>query len=643
MTASSSTSLFESIQTAISAGQLEPSVEPNLHLLWQQGEGWVQASISELVEKEAWTELNDRFYKTLAFGTGGLRGRTIGKIVPQAEQGKGGTNGAPEHAAAGTNAMNDFNVSRATQGIIRYLRKCFSGTQPKVVIAHDSRYFSRHFTELAAQVVSSMGGIAYVFPEERSTPELSFAVRHLSAHAGVMITASHNPPHDNGYKVYFQDGAQIVEPHASAIIQEVMGVTSGQVTDTGANGKILSISTDVDAAYLDVLDRLVLEPEMLREQSKGLKIVYTPLHGTGIKMTPPMLARWGMKASVPAQQAMLDGRFPTVKSPNPENAEAFTLALEMAKAEKADLVFATDPDADRMGIAVRGSDGQYEMLTGNQIGSLMSSYRLERLVAQGVITSENSKHAALIKTFVTTDLIQQVAAAYGVKCVNTLTGFKYIGEKLRNYEEQAGGRNGLDFKAWRDERLKKSTFFVFGSEESYGYSGSDEVRDKDAQAAVLMAIEAAAFARSKGQTLLDRLNELYLKHGLYRERLGTLTFEGSEGAAKIKKLLESYEKQPPVTWGRYKVEKVENFAKETFYDVDGKKLPSELMLMFSLQDGFRIAVRGSGTEPKIKYYFFGRESVPSADALPKAKSSLVSALDTLWEQTQQDVNERVKS
>jgi phosphoglucomutase len=317
-----------------------------------------------------------------------------------------------------------------------------------------------------------------------------------------------------------------------------------------------------------------------------------------------MLKAAGVQASVVASQEKGDGRFPTVKSPNPENGEALALGIEQAKTDKADLVAATDPDADRMGVALRNADGEYELITGNQIGSLLAAYRIERMRAKGWIRAGEEKKCCLIKTFVTTDLQKEMAAVAGMKCVETLTGFKYIGEKLGLYEKQAGGRGKLGVEEWRRRRIEQSTFFVFGGEESYGYSGGDDVRDKDANGAVLMFVEAAAWAKSQGRNLLQELDGIYRKHGLYLEKLGNLEMPGAEGAKQIARAVASYQGQPPREWGGRKVVGVQDYEKGSHRDVDGREIPKERMLMFDLGEGFRVAVRASGTEPKMKIYFF---------------------------------------
>lgn len=630
------------LQQAVEQGLLQKSSSENILRLFKQDdvESWMLESVCELVKDKQWQELNDRFYKTLAFGTGGLRGRTIGKIITKAEHGAGGPNGRPQYPAVGSNAMNYFTVGCATRGLTSYVIRKFPGETPRIVISHDSRHFSREFAESTAQIISLMGGMAYLFEDSRSTPELSFAVRHLKAHAGIMITASHNPPHDNGYKVYFQDGGQVVEPHATAIIKEVSSVKASS-KPAANHGAIISIGAEIDNAYLGVLKTLVIEEQALLAQAPDLRVVYTPLHGTGIRIIPRILEIFGINAIIPKTQAIQDGRFSTVQSPNPENPEAFAVALGLAKQEGADIVLATDPDADRMGVAARNREGEYEMLTGNQIGSLLAVYRLDRMFAKNILNDKNASHAAIIKTFVTTDLQKAIARRYGVKCIETLTGFKYIGEKLKDYEQQLGGRSAETAEQWRNRLLTKSTYYVFGGEESYGYSAADDVRDKDANAAVLMCVELAAYAASCEKNILEMLNELYLQYGFYWERLGTLAFEGAEGAEKIKKLLQSYKENSPQSWNGLAVQKIQNFAQEKYSDVDGKLIPPELMYIFHLDTGYRVAVRASGTEPKIKYYFFGRADVEDPEKLPQIKRELKKSLDDFWAFTQQDVKNRV--
>ena len=640
-----STEFKQAIESAVQEGKLSTDSAENVGRLMRESKQVPRmvASIQELVDTCEWEELNDRFFRTLAFGTGGLRGRTIGKVVTKAEMGKPTALGRPEFPAVGTNCMNEGNVAKATQGLVNYLQKSFPGQAPKVVFAHDTRFFSREFAELAARTVAAAGGTAYLFSEDRSTPELSFAVRHLGAQAGVEITASHNPSHDNGYKAYFSDGAQIVEPHASGIIREVEAVREPNLNPQWeGGGKVVSIGAEVDEEYQLGLRELILEEEMLKKEGKALKVVFSPLHGTGGRIVPEMLARAGVKVLLVKEQEKGDGRFPTVKSPNPENGEALAMGIELAKKERGDLVLATDPDGDRMGVALRNRDGEYELITGNQIGSLLAAYRIDRMRAKGWIQPGQEKSCCLIKTFVTTDLQKEIAAVAGIRCVETLTGFKYIGEKLGIYEKQAGGRGKMGAEEWRKRRIEKSTFFVFGGEESYGYSGGDYVRDKDANGAVLMFVEAAAWAKSQGRNLLEEMDEIYRRHGLYLEKLGTLEMPGAEGAKQIAQAVGSYQSRPPKVWGGRKVVGVIDFEKGCHRDVEGQEIPKERMLIFDLGEGFRVAVRASGTEPKMKCYFFGKRKVGATGDLGRAKQELAGELNELWSWTQADAEKRAK-
>ena len=640
-----STEFKQAIESAVQEGKLSTDSAENVGRLMRESKQVPRmvASTQELVDTCEWEELNDRFFRTLAFGTGGLRGRTIGKVVTKAEMGKPTALGRPEFPAVGTNCMNEGNVVRATQGLVNYLQKSFPGQAPRVVFAHDTRFFSREFAELAARTVAAAGGTAYLFSEDRSTPELSFAVRHLGAQAGVEITASHNPSYDNGYKAYFSDGAQIVEPHASGIIREVEAVREPNLNPKWeGGGKVVSIGAEVDEEYQLGLRELILEEDMLKKEGKALKVVFSPLHGTGGRIVPEMLARAGVKVLLVKEQEKGDGRFPTVKSPNPENGEALAMGIELAKKEGGDLVLATDPDGDRMGVALRNRDGEYELITGNQIGSLLAAYRIDRMRAKGWIQPGQEKSCCLIKTFVTTDLQKEIAAVAGIRCVETLTGFKYIGEKLGIYEKQAGGRGKMGAEEWRKKRMEKSTFFVFGGEESYGYSGGDYVRDKDANGAVLMFVEAAAWAKSQGRNLLEEMDEIYRRHGLYLEKLGTLEMPGAEGAKQIAQAVESYQSRPPKVWGGRKVVGVIDFEKGCHRDVEGQEIPKERMLIFDLGEGFRVAVRASGTEPKMKCYFFGKRKVGATEDLGRAKQELAGELNELWSWTQADAKKRAK-
>ena len=616
--------------------------------------------IGELSQANEWQELNDRFYKTLAFGTGGLRGRTIGKIVTASERGTPTALGRPEFPCVGTNAMNYFNVARATRGLLIYIQKWRSrqrmAGRPKIVIAHDTRHFSEEFARLAAETASANECDAVVFDGPRSTPELSFAVRYLNADAGIVITASHNPPYDNGYKVYFSDGAQVVEPHASGIIAEVdkAGETGSvpsqksrdEMEMVPAKGEIVTAGDEIDRAYMERLETLILNRRLMG-RTRDLKIVYTPIHGTGGIIVKPMLKKLGLNFSVVSEQDKFDGRFPTVKSPNPENAEALNLGISLAQKENADLVIATDPDCDRLGVAVRTSSGEMKLLSGNQIGSLLAWYRAKTFFDLGILNKENASRGVIIKTFVTTDLQKAIAEKFGLHCVETLTGFKYNGAKLKKYEELTGMPNyrELPEEETRRLRLETSSFYIFGGEESYGYSGADFVRDKDANAAVIMFCEVAAYAKSRGLRLDELLDEVFCEFGYFEEKNHSLYFEGADGAEKICRLLISYDENPPRQMLDSAVTRVQNFEKQTIRDIDGDKIPKEKMLIFELADKTRIAVRGSGTEPKIKYYLFGarlpKNGKLSREELTRAKTEIGNRLNALWNWLEEDANQRL--
>src|SRR6516164_11424904 len=597
------------IEQAVAHGQLIGSSAKNIRTLLEgAGSDVYFRSVKELVDAAEWQELNDRFYQTLAFGTGGLRGRTIGKIATTAERGNAREGERPELPCVGTNAMNFFNINRATRGLVAYLqdwnRREGIPTKPKLVIAHDPRFFSKEFAELAAKIAAENGCDAFVFDASRSVPELSFAVRYLHASAGIVITASHNPPHDNGYEVYFGDGAQVIEPHANGIIAKVNAITTESFTPlpTEQQGKVTVIGKNIDQAYMRRLETLILDPRSIRE-AKSLRIVYTPLHGTGSVIIKPVLTRLGFNFQVVPEQDCFDGWFPTVKSPNPEFGEALTMAMNLAEKDNADLVAGTDPDCDRMGVAVRTKDGKMKLLTGNQIGSLLAWYRIKTLFDKGVLNKQNAARTVLIKTFVTTDLQNTIADYYGVPCVETLTGFKYIGAKLANYERAIPEQLRQSYAdlaeiETRGLRLTYSSFYVFGGEESYGYSSADFVRDKDGNGAVIMFCEVAAYAKSGGQTIDDLLDEIYSQFGYFAEKSGSLFFEGAEGASKIASLMKSYAADPVREIVGLRVANTKNFETEAIRDVEGDLIPNTKMLMFGLEDGTRIAVRPSGTEPK---------------------------------------------
>ncbi len=649
--------LGATLSDAVKSGHLLESSRMNiLELLAGSTNPAFPASVQELVGGGHWNELNDRFFKKLAFGTSGLRGRTIGKIITAAEQGSADAGARPELPCTGTNALNFYNVTRATRGLCAFVKKYFAGHgksgKPSLVFSHDTRHFSREFAEFAARVTAESGVDAYLFENFRPTPELSFAVRQLNATGGVMITASHNPAHDNGYKVYFQDGDPIIDPVATGILNEVNAVQSDSFDPEpeAAQGKITIIGKELDDAYFGRLKGVMLNPALL-EKAKGLKIVYTPIHGTGSVFVPRLLKELGFNFLTVPEQDIPDGRFPTVSSPNPENASALKMAMNLADQEQADLVIATDPDCDRMGVAVRNAGGTLQLITGNQIGSLMAWYRTKTMFEIGWLNEANRKQAAIVKTFVTTRLQETVAHAFGVHVVNTLTGFKYIGGKLGKYERGLPAGIQAQYRSMseadtRAARLKDSKFFIFGGEESYGYMGVDWIRDKDGNGAVLMFAELAAYAAGKGLTVPGLLDEVYLEYGYFHEQSENLVFEGASGAATMKKLMASFSARQPEELAGVKVAAMLDFGTMEIHDEEGDLVPKENMLMFTLADDRRFVVRPSGTEPKIKVYFFGEhqprdgEKLDAAD-LPKIKAETAAGLTELWKFIQQDVEQRL--
>lgn len=651
------TILLDSLNAAENSGSLLPSSAENIRkMLARSVSPLTLAVITELVEGGQWDELNNRFFRTLAFGTGGLRGKTIGAVLTTTEKGLGRPDGRPEYACIGTNAMNEYNIIRATQGLAIYSRQWhIKQNRPgraSIAISYDTRFFSREFADLAAKVMTELGCDALLFEGPRSTPELSFAVRYKNATAGINITASHNPPAYNGYKVYFDDGAQVIEPHASAIIDLVNAGEGDSYTvlSESERGEVIKIGREIDEAYMERLEKLIIDPELL-QRKPALKTVYTPLHGVGGVIIVPMLHRLGVECWPVPSQMVPDGLFPTVKSPNPEYPEALSLGMALADIEKADLVQATDPDDDRMGIAARDAAGKLVLLSGNQIGSLMVWYRLKRLFEKGILNEANRDHAVVIKSLVTTDLQKEIALGFGVKCVETLTGFKYIGAKQRDYEEKLpetirSRYRELSEEETREARLKDSLFFVFGGEESYGYNTGDFVRDKDGNAAVICFAEVAAYAASVGLTVVTLLDQIFSEYGFYLERGESLTFDGAEGAAKIKKLVDSYAGTPPTEIEGAKVLSVLNYDKEDIYDSEKVLIPKEAMIVFEIEGGLKVAVRPSGTEPKIKYYLYASEKPVAGALTPEelavTKVRVADGLERLWQWLKADAAKRAE-
>ncbi len=521
--------------------------------------------------KDDAAEIEDRFYRQLEFGTGGLRG-VIG---------------------AGTNRMNIYTVRQATQGLANYIISQ-NGQKKGVAIAYDSRRMSPEFAEEAALCLNANGIKAYVFESLRPTPELSFALRHLGCVSGIVITASHNPREYNGYKVYWEDGAQITPPHDKNILAEVAKVTSfAQVKtmpkdDAVKAGLYQVIGAEIDDLYMEELKKQSIHPEIIQEMAKDIRIVYTPLHGTGNLPVRRVLKELGFEnVYVVKEQELPDGNFPTVSYPNPESPKAFALALELAKEVDADIVLATDPDADRLGVYCKDTKtGEYISFTGNMSGMLIAEYILRERTQMGTMP----KNPALIETIVTTDMAKAIAAAYDVKLIEVLTGFKYIGEQIRLFEEQ------------------QTNNYVFGLEESYGCLVGTYARDKDACVAVMMLCEVASWCKKHGKTLWDAMLDMYEKYGFYREGLETKTLKGIDGAAQIQTLMRESRENPPKELGGHKVLAVRDYKDDTRKDmvtgeVTATGLPSSNVLYYELADQAWCCVRPSGTEPKIKYYF----------------------------------------
>jgi phosphoglucomutase len=518
-------------------------------------------------------KLVDAFYQDLEFGTGGLRG-----IM-----------------GAGTNRMNIYTLGMATQGLSNYIIKQCGNIGIKVAIAHDCRNNSRYFAETTANIFSANGFEVFLFESLRPTPELSFAIRYYKCQSGVVITASHNPPEYNGYKAYWNDGGQVVAPHDAGIIDEVRMIRSiKDIKFDGQKDKIKLIGKETDDLFLSEVHKLSLNPGIIKDFS-NIGIVYTPIHGTGITLVPPALKMFGFTniISVPEQDKP-DGNFPTVKSPNPEEPDALKLSLKKAVETNAELVMATDPDADRLGLAVRNHKGKFILLNGNQTGVILIWYILSQY-------SENNKYKGneyIIKTIVTSDLMERIAESYNVEYFNVLTGFKFFAELIR-----------------KNEGTRK---YIGGGEESYGFLPGDYVRDKDAVGSCALAAEAAAWAKSRGKSLFELLIDIYVKYGFYKEKLINIVRKGKEGAEEIKAMMNGYRNNPPEMINKSRVIKIIDYRKLISFDiVTGKKTGIDQIksdvLQFFLEDGSKISVRPSGTEPKIKFYFSVNTVLNSAD------------------------------
>ncbi|MFP6887448.1 MAG: phospho-sugar mutase [Opitutales bacterium] len=649
------------IEKALASGDLHDTAAANLRR-WLNAEGmpeWVGSSITQLAGSGEWGELNDRFHKNLAFGTGGMRGRTIGRIATDAERGSAKSGDTPAHAAVGSNTLNDYTVVRATMALHRFARTWMAREGildvPRVVIAHDVRHFSRHFCELAASTWGTLGGYAMIFDGPRSTPQLSYTVRLRYAHAGIVITASHNPPHDNGFKAYFVDGAQIVPPHDEAIVERYGRITlqetipfvkmSAESQDTA----FTILPTSDDLAYRAILEEAVLDAETLKGHCP--KIVFTPIHGTGGISAIPALWDHGVEVASVDGQTKPDPNFPTVKSPNPENPEAFKQGIAVARKIKAKAVIATDPDGDRIGVAVFDGKGNYHCISGNQIGCMLAEYRISKLKKLGILPDAGSSRAVILKTFVTTPMLEEIARVQGIRCVNTLTGFKWMAEKLADYEDAATAAlreqegisweyGGTDFLTRAEILLRYSNFTVLAAEESHGYLPLDIVRDKDGNASALAFAEMLAHLNSIGSTPLDFLENLYGKYGYFEENTANFYFEGATGADVIRNIIESYSEKTPSEINGVLVRKAKNFGRTGYLDEDEKPLAIENFFMFELENDYTVAVRASGTEPKIKYYLFGRAKVSSRDSLAGTKNEVGKNLEALAKWAKVDANER---
>jgi phosphoglucomutase len=617
---------------------------------------WVLKSLEELLEEEHWEELNNRFYKSLAFGTGGMRGRTIGNFITKAEQGKSPKGETPNYSAVGSNTLNEITLLRAIKALYLHTTQWLAGegilSQPRLVVAHDVRHFSRKFCKLVASAWTKLGGYALIFDGPRSTPQLSFTVRHQYAHAGVVITASHNPSHDNGFKAYFADGAQLVPPHAQEVVERYQKISISELlpllisSEDEPNWNILPKEDDL--AYRAALEDSVLDPEILKDNAP--KLVFTPIHGTGAITAIPALWDHGVEVAVVDEQNQQDPNFSTVKSPNPENPEALKKGISVAQKTKSNLVLGSDPDCDRIGVAVRSKDGKFECLTGNQVATMLTEYRLLVAKRKKILSEERTKNVAVLKTFVTTPMISCIAESFGVKCVNTPTGFKWMAEKLGKYEDQAlielKEKEGLalDFDATDlfvriDILTRYSTYVILGAEESYGYLPLDIVRDKDGNASALAIAELFAFLKSSKTEPLQFLDSLYKKYGYHEEVTENLYFEGAEGSETIKKLAASYRTQKLKSIAGQKVIKIKDFLEKGYIDEDEEELPQENFLMLELENGFSVAIRPSGTEPKIKYYLFGRGEKNSPD-LGKSKDEVSAKIKEISEWLVSDAKER---
>ncbi|SDD59956.1 phosphoglucomutase [Mucilaginibacter pineti] len=572
--------------------ELDPSILQKVNT-WLQGnyDADVKQQIQKLLDDKAYTELTDSFYRDLEFGTGGLRG-----IM-----------------GPGSNRINKYTIGAATQGLANYLKKTYPGEKIKVAIAHDSRNNADLFSQITAEVFSANDIYVYFFKALRPTPELSFAVRQLGCKSGVMLTASHNPKEYNGYKAYGADGGQFVSPHDTAVMDEVAKISSiDEVKFNRVDTNIEQIGEEIDELYLDGITKLSVSKDAIKRQ-KDLKIVFSPIHGTGITLVPIALERFGFENVILVdEQTTPDGNFPTVIYPNPEEKEALTLALKKAQETDADLVLATDPDADRVGIAVKNTDNEFILLNGNQTGSMLINYLLSAWEENGKLTGKEY----IVKTIVTSNLIEQIAKAKNVTYYNTLTGFKYIGELMTQFEG-------------------KQTF-IGGGEESYGYLIGELVRDKDAVISSAFIAEMTAYYKDKGSSLFEALIDTYIQYGFYKEKLISITKKGKTGAEEIKAMMEKFRVNPPATLGGSKVITLKDYELSVETDLTTNttkaiELPKSDVLQFITEDGSIISARPSGTEPKIKFYCSVNGKLASKEAYKETDKQLDAKIDTIMQ------------
>ena len=535
-------------------------------------------------------ELNESFYRNLEFGTGGLRG-----IM-----------------GVGTNRMNKYTVAMATQGLANYVKKCFPEEKElRAAISHDSRNHSREFAEITAHVLAANGFRVFLFEELRPTPELSFAVRHFECHTGVMLTASHNPKEYNGYKAYWNDGCQLTAPHDTNVIDEVLKITDlKDVRMSGGEANITLVGEEVDAAFLRHIEANSLHPELIKKHH-DLKIVYTPLHGTGITMIPRALKMLGFtNVNIVEAQATPDGNFPTTPSPNPEERAAMKMAVELAQEIDADIVFASDPDADRVGVAVKRPNGEWMLLNGNQTFSVLMYYLTKQWKAEGRLQGKEY----VVSTIVTSELPVAIAESCGIEAYKVLTGFKFIGSKIREQEQQKT--------------------FIMGGEESYGYMIGDFVRDKDAVGACCMIAEMAAWAAEQGKTFFDVLTDIYKEYGFYKEGLHNVVRKGKSGAEEIQEMMRQFRANPPAEIAGSKVVRINDYQTHESRDLATGAttlldLPKSNVLQYFCEDRSKVTVRTSGTEPKIKFYFSVKASLGCGCQFDSVNQSLDAKIESI--------------